>query len=66
MTIILLVIAIVAIVLSVLFFFLHKRVEDMASKLMIVYDNIDLLHKNQEELLAQNLKMFHDSKKEKN
>lgn len=51
-------------ILGVLFYFLHKRVEDMAHKLTIVYANLDNVHKNQEELLAQNLRMFHDRREE--
>jgi hypothetical protein len=27
-----------------------------------LYANIDIIHKNQEELLAQNLRMFHDTR----
>jgi hypothetical protein len=48
--------------LSVLFFFLHQRMEKFADKMGTLYANIDILHKNQEELLAQNLRMFHDNR----
>lgn len=45
-----------------LFFFLNKRMEKLGDRMGIVYANIDVLHKNQEELLAQNLRMFHDNR----
>jgi len=63
MTLAIVVITLIVIVLSVLFFFLHKRVEDLGRKMGLVYSNIDIMHKNQEELLAQNLRMFHDKNK---
>lgn len=50
------------IILFVLFYFLNRRLEDMGSKMRIVFSNIDIIHKNQEELLAQNLRMFHENK----
>lgn len=56
---------IVVIVLCIIFFFLHARVENLSDRLKVIYSNIDIIHKNQEELLAQNLRMFHEKGKDK-
>lgn len=50
--------------LFVLFYFLNKRVDDLGKRMGTIYANVDILHKNQEELLAQNLRMFHGNRKE--
>jgi hypothetical protein len=63
MTLAIVVITLIVVSQGVLFYFLHKRVEDLGRKMGIVYSNIDIIHKNQEELLAQNLRMFHDKSK---
>jgi predicted Holliday junction resolvase-like endonuclease len=55
-------ITIFVIVLFGLFYFLHQRVEDLGRKIGIIYSNIDVIHQNQEELLSQNLRMFHENK----
>ena len=49
--------------LFVLFYFLNKRVNNIGRRMGTLYANIDITHKNQEELLAQNLRMFHDNRK---
>lgn len=51
--------------LGALFYFLHRRVEDMGRRLGNIYANMDVVHKNQEELLAQNLRMFHEQKEKR-
>jgi len=63
MTLAIVVITLIVVLQGVLFFFLHKRVEALVFKLGIIFSNIYIIHKNQEELLAQNLRMFHDKSK---
>jgi uncharacterized protein YoxC len=53
---------VVASFLFVLFYFLNKRVNNIGRRMGTLYANIDIIHKNQEELLAQNLRMFHDTR----
>lgn len=66
LTTIIVVITLAVILLFVLFFFLNKRVDDMGRRMGTIYANVDILHKNQEELLAQNLRMFQtNAKKDK-
>lgn len=62
MTIMLVLLTFAVGLLGVLFWFLHKKIENMGDRMGTIYANIDVLHKNQEELLAQNLRMFHDSR----
>ena len=42
---------------------MHNRLQDMADRLQTIYANLDIVHKNQEELLAQNLRVMNENKK---
>lgn len=63
MIIVVMILILIVIILCVLFYFLNRRVDGLGKRMGTVYANVDLLHKNQEELLAQNLRIFHDTKK---
>ena len=62
-TFMIVVITLAVVLLFVLFYFLNKRVDDMGNRFGTIYANVDLLHKNQEELLAQNLRMYQENVK---
>jgi hypothetical protein len=48
----------------ILFFKLHQRLQDYGERMKNIYANVDVLHKNQEELLAQNLRVMNENKKQ--